>query len=85
MFVGPCAYGTERAPKQLALTKKLFRNEALAHQANKLEGEVLVLPKVSQLLVTCVITLWVAFAIVWLLTGEYARKETVGGWIEPEA
>lgn len=62
----------------------LFRMEALEAQKHRLHGDVLVLPSVKISVITIAIVAWVAAIGVWLLTSEYARKETVQGWLEPD-
>ena len=62
----------------------LFRRQAIEYQQAKLQGSVLVVPKLSSRwlalgLVTITLTL-IAFAS----HGQYARKTTVRGWLEPQ-
>ena len=63
----------------------LFRQAAVEHQQQRLHGEVLVLPSnIFSVFIILLIT-WLAIFSVWLFTAEYARKETVLGWLEPAA
>lgn len=63
----------------------LFRQQAMERQADRLHGEVLLLPRLSHTLVLVFLLLWVVAALCWLTTGSYARKETVQGWLEPSS
>ncbi|MEE4661477.1 MAG: HlyD family efflux transporter periplasmic adaptor subunit [Halieaceae bacterium] len=63
----------------------LFRREVLDAQRTRLHGEVLLLPRWPQLVLAAGLVLWVSAALVLLTQGEYARKETVRGWLEPAA
>lgn len=62
----------------------LFRTEALEGQKHRLHGEVLLLPSAKISIVSMAILVWVVVICFWLLTSEYARKETVQGWLEPD-
>lgn len=62
----------------------LFRHQAIEYQQTKLQGSVLVVPRLSSRwlalgLVTITLSL-IAFAA----HGQYARKTTVRGWLEPQ-
>ncbi|WP_017444061.1 HlyD family efflux transporter periplasmic adaptor subunit [Gayadomonas joobiniege] len=61
----------------------LFRKEAVENQLDKLHGDVVIVPKVSVAIITLVLVIWVFLAGVWLYSANYARKETVLGWLEP--
>ncbi|WGL17548.1 HlyD family efflux transporter periplasmic adaptor subunit [Microbulbifer bruguierae] len=52
-------------------------------QEDRLHGDVLLSPQLSHIIILGGIILWVTATIVWLSTCQYARKETVTGWIEP--
>ncbi len=67
------------------MTKALFRQQAIEHQKDRLHGEVLIQPKLSHVLLTIFIVIWVVLTIIWLTTSTYTRKETVNGWLEPPA
>lgn len=62
----------------------LFRKEALEGQKHRLHGAVLVLPSIKLSIIAMVLTIWVVALLIWLFQSEYARKETVQGWLEPE-
>ena len=66
------------------MTDTLFRSEALAHQRQRLYGDVsLAIPLPLRLLV-----LWIAAiaagAVAFLAMADYARKETVSGFLRPD-
>ncbi|WP_100658671.1 HlyD family efflux transporter periplasmic adaptor subunit [Alteromonas flava] len=63
--------------------RSLFRANAVAHQNNRLHGDVLVLPRLSHSVITLVLIAWLLVVIVFLSTHNYARQERVVGWIEP--
>lgn len=61
----------------------LFRKEALENQFDKLHGDVIVVPKTSVLFIVLILVFWVVLLAIWLYSANYARKETVLGWLEP--
>ena len=62
----------------------LFRQEVLNAQQSQWLGTVLVVPKVSQTLLS-LLSLTIAAAIVALMYfGHYTRKERVNGWLVPQ-
>lgn len=65
------------------MSRPLFRQQALSHLQHRLHGDVLVLPKLSHGLIGGLILLWFMAVLVWLFYGQYARQETVQGWLEP--
>ena len=64
-------------------SQALFRENAVKHQQQRLQGEVLVLPRVSTIILTSVLTIWTVLVVLLLIFGQYARNETVQGWLEP--
>ena len=64
---------------------ELFRREVLKAQRARLDGHVLLLPRWSHVWVAAGLTAWVVAAGVFLTQGQYGRKETVRGWLEPTA
>jgi membrane fusion protein len=63
--------------------RKLFRDEAVAHQQEKFWGEVLVTrPLALTLLTWCAIAFAAALAA-YLTWGEYTRKVKVSGYLQP--
>lgn len=66
------------------MTDTLFRSEALAHQRQRLFGDVhLAIPLSVRLLVIWLAVIVVA-AVAFLALSEYARKETVSGFLRPD-
>lgn len=61
----------------------LFRQQALEAQGNRLQGQVVLVPRWPHALVTAFVLLWVAAALIFLTQSNYARRETVRGWLEP--
>lgn len=61
----------------------LFRTEAVVHQQDRLHGQVLVIPSLSLSLLVICLLVWVVAMLLWLAGSQYARKETVSGWLEP--
>lgn len=62
----------------------LFRQQAVKKQQDRLLGDVLVVPPLSYMVVTAIVSLFVAAGAVLLLNGTYARKETVQGYLTPD-
>jgi membrane fusion protein len=65
------------------MQNSLFRENAIEHQKCKLHGEVLIVPAASHTLVVLLLTLWVCAVFAWMVNSQYARQETVTGWLEP--
>ncbi|HYB08440.1 MAG TPA: HlyD family efflux transporter periplasmic adaptor subunit [Alphaproteobacteria bacterium] len=65
------------------MTLSLFRQEAIDHQRLRLHGEVLVYQPVSQRILAWLLIATVAAIVSYLFWGEYARKETVQGFLVP--
>lgn len=63
--------------------QSLFRTKAIEHQKDRLHGEVLLTPSLSHLLPALFISLWLIALFAWLVNSQYARQETVSGWLEP--
>jgi len=64
---------------------ELFRQEAVDNQRNRLQGDVVVLPRLSHGLLCTALVLWLLAVAVFLTQANYSRKESVKGWLEPEA
>lgn len=62
----------------------LFRKEAVDRQANRLYGDVIVVPKMSSAAICLFLFLWLVAAGVFLSTASFARSESVPGWLEPD-
>lgn len=61
----------------------LFRSQVLQRQADRLQGDILLLPRLSHTVILLSLLLWLSAVVVWLTTSQYTRKATVPGWIEP--
>ena len=61
----------------------LFRQEVINSKLNKLEGDVILLSKLSYSFLTCFFCVLTLLVFYWLSTSHYYRKETALGWIEP--
>lgn len=61
----------------------LFREKVLQRQADRLHGDILLLPRLSHSTILLFFLLWLVLLVIWLVTSSYARKETVQGWLEP--
>ncbi|WP_144391582.1 HlyD family secretion protein [Pleionea sediminis] len=61
----------------------LFRKEVMEHKRERLWGDVLLIQPISFTVLSFGITLLVVLIILLLLWGEYARKETVQGYLVP--
>ncbi|VDS09594.1 Colicin V secretion protein CvaA [Paracoccus haematequi] len=69
---------------QVQAPAPLFRQQALAHQARSLQGEVvLALPMRMRVLIVLA-ALIVTGALIFAATASYSRIETVSGWVVPE-
>jgi membrane fusion protein len=62
----------------------LFRKEAVEGQKIRLHGDVLVLPSIKLSVVSGFLAIWVLAIMLWLSNSQYARQETVQGWLEPD-
>ena len=63
----------------------LFRKEAIEHKRERLWGDVIVVQPLSFSVLSIVITIIVALIIALLVWGNYARRETVSGYLVPNA
>ncbi|WP_320203346.1 HlyD family secretion protein [Agrobacterium rosae] len=64
------------------MSNTLFRPEAIEHR-RRLRGEVMIAQPVSHGLMTAVLFVFVVVGGSYLMTGTYARKETVQGYVAP--
>lgn len=82
------SYSLKKLPCRLILefmTKQLFRPEAVRHSTRRLEGDVIVVTPLATWLLGLV-TFAVLFAVVvFAASAHYSKKETVRGWLVPEA
>ena len=61
--------------------KDLFRTEAIAHAARRIEGEVVVARSLSTSLLSWVSLALLGSVALFISTAPYVRKETVPGWL----
>lgn len=66
------------------MNNSLFRTEAIEHQRNRLWGEVILIQPVSYLLMIIVIAVALSFILVFLASNNYARKESISGYLKAE-
>ena len=62
---------------------ELFRKDAVEHQGQKLDGEVILATHMSFNVVTILILVIVVTGAAYLIWGEYHRKEVVAGYLRP--
>ena len=67
------------------MTSDLFRREAVDHGTRRLGGEVVIATPLKLTVLGAVLVGIVAVAAAFAATASYARKETVVGWLTPEA
>lgn len=63
---------------------KLFRQQALDYQSNRLFGEVILIRPLSFALLTTALAVMVVAVLIFLLYGKYGRRETVSGHLLPD-
>ncbi|QCJ00964.1 HlyD family secretion protein [Agrobacterium larrymoorei] len=64
------------------MSETLFRTEAIEHR-RRLRGDVMIAQPVSHGVMTAILGVFVVVGATYLITGTYARKETVQGYIAP--
>lgn len=67
------------------MRRHLFREEAVDHQRARLTGGVVIAQPVSYSLMTGVFVALIVDGALFLASNRYARKETVLGYLTPEA
>ncbi|MES2625143.1 MAG: HlyD family efflux transporter periplasmic adaptor subunit [Pseudomonadota bacterium] len=65
------------------MTASIFREEALAHQHERLWGDVIISRPTSWRVLTALIAVGVIVAAFFLITNDYTRRETVRGFLVP--
>ena len=63
----------------------LFRKEAVSHATRRLAGEVVLASSVPSRVLTGLMILVMAGGLTFASSASYARKETVVGWLTPQA
>jgi membrane fusion protein len=66
------------------MTQRLFRNEAIDHQRERLFGELLLTQPVSYSVLTGLFVLITVSALAFLILNKYTKKEIVAGYIVPD-
>lgn len=61
----------------------LFRKAAVERQY-RLEGDVVLTPKIHLSIVIAGILTWLLFISIWMVNTTFSRKETVNGWLDPQ-
>lgn len=61
----------------------LFRPQATPTSRYRLQGEVLVTPRLSYIVIAALLLLWLIAVIAFLSTREYTRRASVSGWLQP--
>ena len=67
------------------MAQGLFRQQAVEKQQVRLYGPVLLRQPVSYLIAFCCLFMFSFFALSLLIFGEFARKESVSGYLVPQA
>lgn len=67
------------------MNKSLFRPEVLQHQQKRLTGNINLVQPAPVRLLTAVLVSLVLIALVFLLSGQYSRKQQVSGVLQPQA
>ncbi|MCI5045582.1 MAG: HlyD family efflux transporter periplasmic adaptor subunit [Aquisalinus sp.] len=68
----------------IAMTRQLFREEAIEHQRRRLTGEVFLVQPVKFMIIALCLFCLTILAVVFLIQNTYARKETVSGHLTPD-
>ncbi len=63
----------------------LFRQQVITNQRNRLQGDVVVLPRLSHKLLCLGLLCWLVLVAIFLSQAKFSRRETVRGWLEPAA
>lgn len=64
-------------------SQTLFRQQAVVSQQQKIDGSILLKPRLPTLVITVLLCSWLIGVMSWLLTGRYTYTQTVTGWLEP--
>ena len=63
----------------------LFRHQVLEAQQQRINGQVLLRPRVSFVVITITLFVWLTAVVSWLVSGNYTYTQSVSGWLEPPA
>lgn len=61
----------------------LFRSAAIDASQNRLQGTVVLLPRIPHTALCLFLMVWVGAVLLFLAQSSYSRKVTVRGWLEP--
>lgn len=61
----------------------LFRREAVLHRRGRLHGDVIIVQPPAMWMIASLLSAIVLALVAFLVWGEYARKETVAGYLSP--
>ncbi len=64
-------------------SQTLFRQQAVVSQQQKIDGAILLKPRLPTLMITVLLCSWLIGVTSWLLAGRYTYTQTVTGWLEP--
>ena len=64
-------------------SQTLFRQQAVVSQQQKIDGAILLKPRLPTLMITVLLCSWLIGVLSWLLAGRYTYTQTVTGWLEP--
>jgi membrane fusion protein len=68
---------------EFQMNETVFRKEALAHQQDRLKGEVIISQPLSYQALTLLLALSAAFALLYLVANDYTRRVNVSGFLVP--
>ena len=63
----------------------LYRQEVIEARRPRLQGEVLLLPRIHHLWLTLAVVLWLLVTALFLIQASYSKRETVRGFLQPTA
>ena len=66
------------------MRKGLFRTEVVNRPTSNSHGNILLSPSPLYSLLTGMFVVWLAAAIIYISVGQYPRKTSVQGWLEPK-
>ncbi|GGF69694.1 HlyD family secretion protein [Alteromonas lipolytica] len=64
-------------------SQTLFRQQAVVSQQQRIDGTILLKPKLPTLGITLCLVCWLIAVVGWLISGRYTYTQTVSGWLEP--
>lgn len=64
-------------------SQTLFRHQAVVSQQQKIDGTILLKPRLPTFGMTALLVCWLVAVVSWLISGRYTYTQTVTGWLEP--